>query len=110
MKDLTLIILFILNVNLYATDKVKCEDLFSSATYSFYLENTCKFDGHNSVSYRKEFGDKGCPGIFDDSDIKRVTNKILGETYQKMNKIGRDKFCYDNKIIYNKTKKDFTRK
>ena len=39
--------------------------------------------------------------------MKRVTNKVLGDTYQKMNKIGRDKFCADNKVKYDELEKEY---
>ena len=100
-KKLILVIISVFSISLFGADKAECEKLFSSATYNFYLENSCGFDGYNSVAVRKVFGDKGCPSIFDDADMKRVTNKVLGDTYQKMNKIGRDKFCADNKVKYN---------
>ncbi len=107
MKKLVLVIISVLSINLYAVDKNECKKLFSSATYNFYLENSCGFDGHNSVSVRKVFGNKNCPSIFDDADMKRVTNKVLGDTYQKMNKIGRDKFCADNKVKYDELEKEY---
>ncbi len=100
MKSLFLSIFLFFSSSSFAIDKAECESLFSSATYNFYLENSCGFEGHKSVKVRKIFGDKSCPSMFDAAAMKRVTNKVLGDTYQKMNKIGRDEFCADNKAKY----------
>ena len=93
------------SINLYATDKVMCEELFESAIYNFYLENSCKFDKHIAAALRKEFGEKNCPELFSDDDMKNLNSKVLGESYQKMNKVGRDKFCQINKAKYDELAK-----
>ena len=102
MKKIILILSILLSINLYATDKLKCEELFKSAIYNFYLENSCKFDGHVAASIRKEFGDQNCTELFSDEDMKKLNNEVLGQSYQKMKKVGREEFCKNNKAKYNK--------
>jgi hypothetical protein len=89
-------------INLYGSDKAKCEKLFKSAIYNFYLENTCKFDKHVSSSLRKEFGNQSCTNMFSDADMKSLNNEVLGDSYQSMNKVGKDKFCKNNQVEYEK--------
>ena len=100
MKIMILITSLLLSINLYATDKENCTELFKSAIYNFYLENSCKFDKHVSSSIRKEFGDKNCATLFSDSDLKDLNNEVLGSSYQVMNKMGKDKFCKKSKAHY----------
>ena len=88
-------------INLYGADKTKCEVLFKSAIHNFYLENTCKFNKHVSSSLRKKFEKQHCTSLFSDSDMKSLNNEVLGNSYQSMNKVGKDKFCKDNKTKYN---------
>lgn len=90
----------LIGINLYGADKVKCEELFRSAIYNFYLENSCKFDKHISSAIRKEFGNQNCTKLFIDEDLKQLNSEVLGDSYQKMNKIGRDNFCKNSKIKY----------
>ena len=99
----TITILF--SINLYATDKAKCEKLFRSAIDNFYLENSCKYDAHVSSSIRKEFGNKNCTELFNDDAMKKLNSEVLGESYQKMNKVGRDDFCKNNKPRYDELTK-----
>ena len=89
------------SINLYGTDKTKCEVLFKRAIHNFYLENTCKFNEHVSSSLRKKFEKQNCTSLFSDSDMKSLNNEVLGNSYQSMNKVGKDKFCKDNKAKYN---------
>ena len=100
-----LTITILLSINLYATDKTKCEQLFRSAISNFYLENSCKFDAHVSSSIRKEFGNKNCTKLFSDDAMKKLNNEVLGENYRKMNNVGRDDFCKNNKPRYDELTK-----
>ena len=100
MKKLIVVISLLLGINLYATDKAKCEELFRSAIFNFYLENSCKFDKHISSAIRKEFGNQNCTEMFSDADMKKLNSEVLGESYQKMKKVGRDDFCKSNKAKY----------
>ncbi len=100
MRILILVISILFNTNIYASDKEKCEQLFKSAIHNFYLENTCKFNQHVSSSLRKEFGNQNCTSLFSDADMKNLNNEVLGNSYQSMNKVGKDKFCEDNKAQY----------
>lgn len=105
MKKIILVIYSLISINLYATEKLTCEELFRSATYNFYLENSCKYNKHVSVSISKIFEQQNCTKVFTQGDIKRVTNEVLGSSYKKMNKIGRDIFCKNNKIRYDELEK-----
>ena len=100
MKKIVIVISLLLGMNLYAADKAKCEELFRSAIFNFYLENSCKFDKHISSAVRKEFANQGCTEMFSDEDIKKLNSEVLGESYQKMKKVGRDNFCKNHKVKY----------
>ena len=102
MKIIILTIGVLLSISLYGTDKTKCEQLFKSAIFNFYLENSCKFDKHVSSSIRKEFGDKGCTTLFSDADMKSLNNEVLGSSYKLQNKVGKENFCKENKPKYDK--------
>ena len=95
-----------MSINLYAADKTECEELFRGAIYNFYLENTCKYNGHLSSTLRKDFGDRGCTKLFSDANMKKLNSEVLGESYKKMKKVGRDEFCKSNRDSYNKGVKD----
>ena len=105
MKKMILVIYILIGINLYAADKAECEELFKSAIYNFYLENSCKFDKHISSAVRKEFENKNCTSMFTDDDMKKLNSKVLGDSYKKMNEIGRDEFCKSNKTKYDELKK-----
>ena len=90
----------ILSINIHATDKAECEKLFTSATYNFYLENACKYEKNVSVPITKVFEGKNCLEVFTQEDMKRVTNDVLGKSYNTMNKEGRESFCQSNKAKY----------
>ena len=107
MKKIILTLIILLSINLHATDKVKCEEIFRNAIYNFYLENSCKFDGHLAASMRKEFGEKNCTTLFSDEDMKKLNSEVLGESYQKMKKVGRDDFCKNNKFDYDELAKSY---
>ena len=92
-------------INLYGADRAECEELFKSAISNFYLENTCKFDKHISSAIRKEFEDQNCTKMFSDDDMKKLNNEVLGDSYKKMVKIGRDEFCKSYQVKYNKLEK-----
>jgi len=92
-KETVLIVGLLTSINLYGVDRAECETLFKSAIENFYLENSCKFDKHVSASLRKEFGNKNCPELFSDVDMKSLNSEVLGQSYQNMKKIGRDEFC-----------------
>jgi len=83
MKKIFLLICVLLSVNVYAADKTKCEKMFKSVIYNFYLENSCKFDKHLSSTMRKKFKDKGCEELFSDTDMKKLNSEVLGSSYQK---------------------------
>ena len=100
MKKIVLVLFILLGINLHAADKAKCEELFRGAIFNFYLENSCKFDKHISSSIRKEFGNQGCTEMFSDEDMKNLNSEVLGKSYQKMKKVGRDDFCKNNKMKY----------
>jgi len=100
MKKIILIIFLLLSINLPGADKAKCEELFRNAIFNFYLENSCKFDKHVSSAIRKEFGHQNCTEMFSDADMKKLNSEVLGESYQKMKKVGRDDFCKNNKAKY----------
>jgi len=100
MKKIVLGIFILFSINLYAVDKAKCEELFRSAIFNFYLENSCKFDKHISSAIRKEFGNQNCTELFNDDDMKKLNSEVLGDSYQKMKKVGRDDFCKSNKAKY----------
>ena len=110
MKKIILVMWLLIGINLYGADKAKCEELFRSATYNFYLENSCKYDKHLSRTISKLFESQNCTEVFTEDDIKRVTNKVLGDSYQSMNKIGRDNFCKDNKVKYDELQKIYLQK
>ena len=100
MKKTILMIWMLISVNLYGANKAECEELFKGAIYNFYLENSCKYNKHLSSSMRKEFGNKGCEKLFSDEDMKKLNSEVLGDSYKKMKKVGRDDFCKNNKIRY----------
>jgi len=100
MKKIVLGISILVSINLYGADKAKCEELFKSAIFNFYLENSCRFDKHISSAIRKEFGNKDCTKMFSDDDMKKLNSEVLGDSYQKMKKVGRDDFCKSNKAKY----------
>jgi len=100
MKKMILVISILFSINLYGADKAKCEELFRSAIFNFYLENSCKFDKHISSAIRKEFGNQNCTEMFSDDDMKKLNSEVLGDSYQKMKKVGRDNFCKSNKAKY----------
>ncbi len=100
-----LVIWVLLGVNLYGADKAKCEALFKSAIYNFYIENSCNYDRHLSTTIRKKFEDQNCAKIFTEDDIKKINNEVLGNSYKEMNKVGRDNFCKENKIKYDELEK-----
>ncbi len=110
MKKTVLIIYILSGINLFATDKAECEELFKSAIANFYLENTCKFNKHLSSSIRKEFEKKNCTKQFTDNDMKKLNSEVLGNSYKTMNSIGRDKFCKDTKIKYDALVKTYIKK
>ena len=105
MKKIVLGIFILFSINLYGADKAKCEELFRSAIFNFYLENSCKFDKHISSAIRKEFGNQNCPEMFSDDDMKKLNSEVLGDSYQKMKKVGRDTFCKSNKVKYDELQK-----
>jgi len=100
MKKMILLFLLLFSINLYGADRAKCEELFRDAIFNFYLENSCKFDKHISSALRKEFGNQDCPKMFSDSDMKKLNSEVLGDSYMKMKKIGKDNFCASNKAKY----------
>ncbi|RLA73686.1 MAG: hypothetical protein DRG78_22140 [Epsilonproteobacteria bacterium] len=100
MKKIILMVSILFSINLYGTDKTQCEELFRSAIFNFYLENSCKFDKHVSSAMRKKFGDKNCTELFSSDDMKRLNSEVLGDSYTNMNEVGRDKFCKNNKLSY----------
>ncbi|MEN8303807.1 MAG: hypothetical protein ABFQ64_07040 [Campylobacterota bacterium] len=102
MKKIHLVSSILLSINLHGADKAKCEELFRSAIFNFYLENSCKFNKHISSAIRKEFGNQNCTEMFSDNDMKKLNSDVLGESYQKMKKVGRDDFCRSNKNNYDK--------
>lgn len=93
MKSVVMVASMLIGINLYATEKAECEELFRSAIHNFYLENSCKLKTHLSSDFRKKFEDKNCPKLFNDADLKSLNSEVLGSSYQEMNRIGRDKFC-----------------
>jgi len=99
-KNRVLIVALLTSINLHGVDRVECETLFKSAIENFYLENSCKFDKHIAASLRKEFGNKNCPKLFNDADMKSLNSEVLGKSYQNMKKIGRDEFCKVNRARY----------
>ena len=96
-----------MSISLYGADKTKCEDLFKNAIYNFYLENSCKFEIHISSKIRKEFGNKNCTKLFTDKDMKKLNNQVLGDSYKKMNEVGRDTFCKNNKSKHDELEKKY---
>jgi len=106
MKKMILVIFILLSINLNAADKAKCEELFRSAIFNFYLENSCKFDKHISSTIRKEFGNQNCTEMFSDADMKKLNSEVLGDSYQKMKKVGRDDFCKNSKAKYDELSKN----
>lgn len=107
MKKITLMILLLLGINLYATDKVKCEELFKSAIYNFYLENSCKYDKHLSSAIRKAFGDQNCTKRFSEDEMKRLNSEVLGDSYKGMKSVGRDEFCKSSRAHYDELEKTY---
>jgi hypothetical protein len=99
-KETVLMVGLLTSINLHGVDRAECETLFKHAIQNFYLENSCKFDKHIAASLRREFGEKNCPELFSDADMKSLNSKVLGESYQNMKKIGRDKFCRVNRAKY----------
>ena len=104
MKKIILTIALV-SINLHAVDKTKCEELFKSAIYNFYLENSCKYDKHLSGMLTKRFENQNCKKLFTDDDMKALNSEVLGSSYQKMNKVGRDEFCKSNQAKYNELHK-----
>ena len=102
MKKIFLLIYILLSINVYAADKIKCEKLFKSAIYNFYLENSCKFNKHLSSTMRKKFKDQGCEELFSDADMKSLNSEVLGSSYQAMKKVGKEAFCEENRDGYEK--------
>ena len=100
MKKIISAVYLLVSINLYGADKIECEELFKSAIYNFYLENSCKYNKHLSFAIRKSFGDKGCSELFTQSDMKNLNSKVLGDSYKKMKTVGRDSFCKNNKAKY----------
>ncbi len=100
MKKIILAIGILTSINIYGADKAECEELFRSAIYNFYLENSCKLNKHLSSAIRNKFGDKNCPELFTKEDMKNLNSEVLGNTYRKMNEVGRDKFCQNNRAKY----------
>ena len=100
-----LVIWVLLGVNLYGANKAECEVLFKSAVYNFYIENSCKYNRHLSTTIRRKFENLNCAKIFTEDDIKKINNEVLGSSYKKMNKVGRDNFCKENKIKYDELEK-----
>ncbi len=107
MKKIILITCLLFGINLYGADKAKCEELFRSAISNFYLENSCKFDKHLSSAIRKKFENQNCTKLFSDADMKQLNSEVLGESYQRMKKVGRDNFCKSTKAKYNEQSKNF---
>ncbi len=107
MQKILLVIYILVGINLYGANKAKCEELFRSAIHNFYLENSCKFDKHVSTAIRKVFEEQDCTRLFTDDDMKRLNNEVLGDSYQKMSKIGRDEFCKSNKVKYDELGKRY---
>ncbi len=106
MKKIALIISILISANLYALDRVECEELFKSAIANFYLENSCKFDKHLSSTIRKEFENQNCSEMFSDDDMKQLNSEVLGSSYKEMNDIGREDFCKNSKVIYDNLARD----
>ena len=94
-------------MNLYGASNLKCENLFKSAIHNFYLENSCKFDKHVSANIRKKFETDGCTKLFTDDDMKKLNSEILGNSYKKMNEVGRDNFCKNSEVKYNELAKKY---
>ena len=105
MKKIIIAIWLLVVVNLYGVSKSECENLFRSAINNFYLENSCKFDKHVSSAIRKEFGNKDCTKLFTDDDMKKFNSEVLGDSYKKMNEVGRDSFCKNSKTKYDELEK-----
>ena len=100
MKKIVLVMCLLVGINLYGADKAKCEELFKGAISNFYLENSCKFDKHLSAAIRKEFENQNCTKMFSDNDMKKLNSEVLGDSYQRMKKVGRDDFCKRNRVKY----------
>jgi len=98
MKKIILAVWLLIGVNLYGANKAKCEELFRGAIYNFYLENSCKFSTHLSSEMRKSFENQGCAKLFSEDDKKKLNSEVLGDSYKKMKKVGRDAFCKSNKV------------
>ena len=107
MRCITLIMGLLMSINLHATERVECEELFKGAIYNFYLENSCKFDKHISSAVRKEFENKNCTKLFSDDDMKKLNSEVLGDSYKKMKEIGRDEFCRKNRAPYDSLEKSY---
>ena len=107
MKNMILLIFLLLSTNLFGVDKIKCEELFRSAIFNFYLENSCKFDKHLSSSIRKKFGRQNCTEIYTDDDMKKLNSEVLGQSYKRMKKVGKEYFCKSNKIKYEELAKKY---
>jgi len=105
MKKIILVMWILVGINLYGVDKAECEKLFRSAIANFYLENTCKYDKHISAAVRQVFENKNCTKIFNDDAMKRLNSEVLGESYKRMNKIGRDDSCKSHKVKYDELEK-----
>ncbi len=107
MKKIILGMSLLFSLNLYGADKSQCEELFRSAIHNFYLENSCKFNKHVSSAVRKEFQKQGCEKMFTDTDMKKLNSEVLGDSYQKMKKAGRDDFCKNSEASYDELKKTY---
>ena len=105
MKKITLLVWLLIGINLHGADKAECEKLFRSAIANFYLENTCKYDKHISSKIRKMFENQNCTKLFTEDDMKSLNSEVLGDSYKRMNTIGRDDFCKSNKTSYDELEK-----
>ena len=81
MKKTIVVISLLIGINLYATYKAKCEELFRSAISNFYLENSCKFDKHLSSAIRKKFGNQNCTEMFSDDDMKKYNTPRKSDSF-----------------------------
>ena len=105
MRKIILVMCLLVGINLYGSDKAECEKLFRSALHNFYLENSCKYDKHISTAIRKVFENQNCTKMFTEDDMKRLNSEVLADSYNRMNKIGRDDFCKNNKVKYDELEK-----
>lgn len=108
MKKTILVTSLLISINLFGADKLTCESIFKDAIHNFYLENSCSFDKHLSSNIRKKFKQEDCEKLFSEDEMKQLNSEVLGSSYQKMNKIGKDTFCKNNKNIYDEQSKKYT--